>query len=612
MWRASLGWVLSAVLLLYLHPTAGAAEVARDNLSTMSVLDWAKTSAALDTARREIRLPTLPNTISFWPSGVSGGQDVSVLESNGVTVYSPASNGTYVPNPDLSFTFPTGTRVAGLAAAGDIHPDVVVALRDAGGERVVRYSYTGTGMKENPALSAAGFAELRSVGVQPGAPNFSVVDANTFRTFKPGASGMEEDAWFGIPTGLSGPIAAALNPTDFQVAVAEQDRVRFYKFSGSSMVEDPTLAITGLAAARAVVWTATDEVAVLDSVGLRRYEFNGAGFTEDTAVRVTGLTDAWSVAVQPGTGDRFVVRADGIHVYAWDGTGYTEDPTRFIANQQAARYRAEAVAVRQPVPAAGTISSMRVTASYLFAAPPVASGRLVIWSVSANGGQSWIMRYRVRPGPICEITNDGGLTWLPTTSCGVNNPDLWVQIPPVDQGSQAAWKAVLVTDDQQATPVILPDVILEVNAGLAVSNLRVTQVANRPPNSVDCALIPLPAGVPPPVCVKAGAQFEFKVDVTGQANSVVAVFDDPGRTLLQRTVSLQPDTGNPGTWVGTYFTEANSDIVPPGTVVSVTVTATDAGGQSASVTSAIIKTPTQQEYSSVNYDWAAILQGSAR
>src|SRR5690606_4539694 len=94
------------------------------------------------------------------------------------------------------------------------------------------------------------------------------------------------------------------------------------------------------------------------------------------------------------------------------------------------------------------------------AAHELSPDTVVTWSVSADGGANWTVRWRVRAdaagATYCHVTPDNGLTWQTigdAAECGPNKdrPELWASVTP---GTDVRWRAELATANPANTPLV--------------------------------------------------------------------------------------------------------------------------------------------------------------
>lgn len=456
-WRRSSGAAMAAAgLLTLLVPgaawAAGRWEYTIGTTDTPGTIDAAASDAVVDTGAREIRLPSGGRqVVAFWPDG---GQDYLVLAPDRAIHYSFNGSG-MVENAIASVPLGAGINPVALAAPLP-YPDVVVAT-PAG---VRHYSFNGTGMGRNPALEVAGLAQVASVGVR-GTGDVATLAAGVVRHYSFSGTGMSEIPWLEPQAQFTNPVALALRPDAWQLAVVDTDpatgqgRVRFFGFDGSGMSEIPQLAITGLAGGKAVAYGDSGSVAVLAGNQVVQYAFDGQRMSRVEALTVTGLLAPVAVALRPGSYDRIVADGDRVRYFAWNGAALVEDPSRSVTVAGLGNLLGYA-----PLASAVSLAFDRVVAAdrvRVLAAHSLQPGTRVTWSVTADGS-TWTPRWRVRAdasgATTCEVSPDGGATWatvgdLAACAPGAGLEEQWA---PVTPGRAVRWRAELATGDGAHTP----------------------------------------------------------------------------------------------------------------------------------------------------------------
>lgn len=454
-WRRSSAY-LAAALLALLAPgraeAAGRWEYTIGPGDTPATVDAQRTDAVVDTGLYEIRLPRVAGqTAAFWPDG---GQDYLVLTRDRVIHFSFDGSG-MVENAVLSVPLEQAANPVALAAPLP-YPDVVVAASDG----IRHYSFDGGGMVRNPALEVAGLTPVASIGVR-GATQVAALVQGAVKHYSFSGTGMAENPWLEPAAAFNNPVALALRPDAFDLTVADTDpatgqgRVRFFGFDGAGLSEIPALAITGLPGVKAVAYGDGGSVAVVAGSEVRHYAFDGAGMAYVSALSVQGLAAPAAVALRPGTWDRLIVDGDRVRYFAWDGAQLVEDPARSVTvaglsalGQYAPAARAVSLAFDPATPA----DRVRVRAAHA-----LEPNTQVVWSVTADGA-SWVPRWRVRADAagtaVCEATPDGGATWVPIgdpAACGpgAGREEQWAAVAP---GRAVRWRAELSTTDGARTP----------------------------------------------------------------------------------------------------------------------------------------------------------------
>jgi hypothetical protein len=438
-----LGVLLGALLVAGRPACAASWEYRITERDTPKVIDRSNTTAVVDTARNEIRLPAEGVlAAAFWDSE---HLDYLVLTGNSLVHYS--FDGTrMVPVAELS----VGDLSNPVSAFTSAFPDVVVATPTG----VTHYSFDGTGMRSNPALSVSGLSGVVSVGTR--GSDIAVLAEDQVRYFSVTGSGMAEVPVLSVTSGLTNPIDLALFPDTYDCVVLEKDEVQYFNFTGSGMTENPALAITGLADPRAVAVAGKGHVAVVDGGEVEHYSFDGSQFVYNAALSVTaGLQAPSAVALRPGSHDRLIVDGNRVKYYMWNGTKlvYNERLSVAVSGIQDGGYALGAVAQSLPMNPGVDVRYVRVRAYHY-----LPEGTSVTWSVTADGS-TWVKKYRVRGlrgGTVCEVSPDNGATWSPIGDASkawpvTNTVELLAEVPP---GRSVMWKAELATSNPRVTPKI--------------------------------------------------------------------------------------------------------------------------------------------------------------
>lgn len=278
-----LAFFLSLVLLPRSSPAA-TWDYTISTTDTPSTIDTSSTSAVVDTANREIKLPPLPvpDLVGFWESGE---YDYVVLTTSGVRHYS--FDGTQMRENTILNVSGVSNPLA--VAARGTYPDVLVA--DSTGLK--HYSFTGSGMAYNPALSVAGLTGVLAVGAA-GQSEVAALVGVQVQHFSFTGSNMARNTVLEPQVSLTNPIDVALASGGYDTVVLEPNRVRWFSFSGSGIVENPALAVTGLTSP--VAFAVADpqngyDVAVIDGTQVKHYSFDGTSLRYNAVLSVTsGLT----------------------------------------------------------------------------------------------------------------------------------------------------------------------------------------------------------------------------------------------------------------------------------------------------------------------------------
>ncbi|MCR4441899.1 MAG: hypothetical protein NUV48_07060 [Peptococcaceae bacterium] len=412
---------------------------------TPATIDSSATGAAIDTAAREIKLPsTLGNLVSFWESG---DLEYVVLTSSGARHYS-FNGSSMVENQLLNASVSNPVSLA----ASNPFPDVIVA----DGTGIRHFSFGGSGMLENPALSVAGLTGVVTVGAT-GTNEVAALVGNAVQHYSFNGASMVRNSLL-EPALSANPLSLALGSGGYDVAVLEANQVRWYCFTGSGMAENPALAVTGLnnPVALAVADPVSGyDLSVVEGNQVKSYSYTGGSMAYNSALSVTsGLTSPKAVAIRPGSFDRLIVDGNEVKYYSWTGSALVLNPSLSVTVSDiisGGNYAASAAAQSLAFDPGYNVSYVRVRSAHEL--PDQTS---VTYSVTADG-VNWVERWRVRgtpTGTVLEVFSGG--SWLPIGSASdalpsADNAQLWAN---VQSGRAVKWKAVLATTNPAVTPRI--------------------------------------------------------------------------------------------------------------------------------------------------------------
>lgn len=413
------------------------------NIDTPTIIDTDKTDAVVDTDQNEIRLPRFaPNTVAFWPDG---SPDYVVATPTEIVHYS-WDGSSMVENTILSI--PGQSNPLALAAPAP-YPDVVVV--DQSGAK--HYSFTGSQMVENPALSAAGLAGVLSVGARD--TTIAGLVGDEVQAYTSGSRNVSLEP----SVSLSNPIGMALYPDQNNMVVLEKDRVRFFMNTGTEMIENPTLIITGLNSPKAIGVGDNFDTAIIEGNDVKHYSFDGSQLRYNNVLTVDyGLGSPSAVALRPGSYDRVIVDGDEVKYYSYNETlgqlVYDADRSITAAGlSNLGGYVSSANAVSQVKDPGVDTTHVRIRAYCI-----IPESTSITWSMTTDGA-NFTKAWRVRNesgGTICETTPDNGGTWNPIGEVTQAFPssetkELWIELL---AGRSIAWKAELATTDPKNTPKI--------------------------------------------------------------------------------------------------------------------------------------------------------------
>lgn len=520
---------------------------------TPSTIDAAATTAVVDTANREIRLPQrpVPDLVGFWESGE---YDYVVLTTSGFRHY--AFDGVQMQEIGILGRQDISNPVA-VAARGN-YPDVLVY--DPGQQKLRHYSFTGSGMAENPALSVANLTGVLAIGTAGMSEVAALVDTEVRHYSFTGSGGMARNTMLEPAVPLNNPIDVALASGGYDTVVLEPDRVRWFSFTGSGTTENPSLKVLNLTNPVAVAVADPQsgyDIAVVEGTQVKHYSFDGNQLRYNDILSVTsGLTNPRAVAIRPGSYDRIIVDGNEVKYYSWTGSGLQYNPnlSKTVADiAQGGGYRSPAAALSQGRDPGYSVSWVRVRAAH-----ELSPNTTVTWSVTADG-TNWKKRWRVRGlaggSTVLELTDDNGATWYAAGTAAdalpsADNRALWVQVP---AGRSVRWRADMETSDSN----VMPKIATNPRGGVAVR-----WEADAPPNPP----VPRSYGTCFPTTTptlewtfsdpdSGDYQTAYQVQIARASN--LSVFLDTGKVLSGQTqytvpTSSSPDVAGPLWSSGTY------------------------------------------------------------
>ncbi|MTI82368.1 MAG: hypothetical protein FH756_00405 [Firmicutes bacterium] len=448
--------IMIAIFLIIAPPTwaTNKWEYSITNMDTPTVIDQSQTTADVDTQNNEISLPRFnPGAAAFWPDG---SPDYIVMTPTEIKHYSWTGSQT-VENTVLSV--PGQNNPLSIAAPAP-YPDVVVVDKDRG---ATHYSFTGNDMVENPALSVADLSGVLFVGAREDVLA-GLVDEEV-RAYKSGS----RDTSLEPSVDLSNPMGLSLYPDRNNMAILEPDRVRFFMDTGTQMVENPALSVTGLTNPKAIGTGNDLDTAIVDGNQVKHYSFDGSSLRYNNTLSVnSGLTTPTCVALRPGSNDRIIVDGNEVKYYRFKNGSLNYDPDRsttVTGLDQLGGYAPKATVVSQVKNTTVDTTFLRIRAYHA-----LPQGTSVTWHLTTDGTNfTEAMRLKNDTGTaICEAFDPDTLSWTNIGSATKAGPDqdtkeLWIELP---AGRDIIWKAVLETDDPEQTPkVIKNDVAVVWEAG---------------------------------------------------------------------------------------------------------------------------------------------------
>jgi hypothetical protein len=406
-----------------------------------SVIDTSKTSAVVDTAANEITLPkTSPSAVAFDGEYL----DYVALTPNKLIRYS--FDGTTMVENTIASVPGLSNPVAAFTSSP--YPDAIVATETG----VTHYSFSGS---MSPAYTVSGLTGVLAVGSR-GVDMGVLSDDNTLKYYAYTGTDAAQVNSLSITSGISNPLDFALFPETYDCVVLEKNQAKYFSFDGTGLFHNPLLTISGLSNPKSI--SAGDSlVSVVDGNQIKTYELEGGTLSYSAALSVTsGLASPTCVALRPNARDMLVVDGSQVKYFMFDGSAMVLNPalSQAVAGiDNAGQYITSAEAVSLGKNPGSVSPSVRVRAHLV-----VPDKTSITWSVSANGGTSWVKKWRVigtSSGTRLEVSN--GSTWAevpggaPKASPSQDCLELWATVP---EGNSVCWKAELATNDRKVTPKI--------------------------------------------------------------------------------------------------------------------------------------------------------------
>ncbi len=400
-----------------------------DDISRNDRYQYPATSAVVDTARREIRLPEAYSAAGAGLlDGRPAGFDLVTVNGNAVESYS-FNGSALVKNQALSLS-PSDRPLA--VAARSNSADMVVLS----GTESTQFNFNGDALTENPLLAVAGLTAPVQVATRPGLSETVVLDGSTLRGFSFNGAGMVENPALSINSGLTSPIAFALHPATYDCAVLDGTTVRYFNFNGTTLAENPLMSLTGLTSPVAVQLAKDGTMYVATAGGVMAYSFDGTGMRANFALSVPEASGALAITLLGDPQTLAVRLPTEVRCYQFNGEGMVENPALRLTGLAlpggsgggVGQYAPSAVAVSKVYPVTEPVEALVLKANTNI--PP---GTAVSFQVSGDAGASW------RPARLGK----GVPLPVPLSTAG------------------AAWKAVLSTSDPAVTPLVLPNVQLD-------------------------------------------------------------------------------------------------------------------------------------------------------
>lgn len=390
-------------------------------------INFANTTAIVDTEKREIRLPkVMPNMVDF----LGDGFEYIVLTPEGVKKVNTDGSMTLVaekgdPNNPIS------------AIAGSSHPDFIVARETT----VTHYSFTGNedaingGYVPNPIFATGGYTNILSVGTKELDHAILNSDGNvTYQAFT-GDAMVPANAL--SPKGFSNPIAMTVFKDHYGIAVVDGDEIKYFK-EGSSV----TSTISGLTNILSISAADGGNIAVVANNQVKHYNLlEGNAFAYNSHLStIAGLTSPTCVALRPGSYDRIIVDGNNVNYYMWTGSEFVKNGTM-----------------------SKTIEGLQDIGKYL----PKAVAESIIYSLTGDKMATHIKLWIDTEEEPMDLPEGTKIKWFISAS---EDDDSWIEtelgkwITLPEPGKDFRWKAELSTTNRNNTPKIFPVIVLQTNS----------------------------------------------------------------------------------------------------------------------------------------------------
>lgn len=391
------------------------AETFTYDISDMSGINEAATTAVVDTGKREIRLPkVMPNVIDFW----DGSLDYVVVTPSGVKRMDTTAQAL------RDITTSGISNPIAVAACASMYPDIVVADKSS----VTHYSFANNYLP-NPTLSAGGFTDVISVGSS--GVDVAVLDQDTVSYHVFDGSNMVYAPSLSVDN-LANPIAMSMFTGGYGFVVVDDEGVKCYQ--NGSLFQTITDHKNVVA-----VSAADGRMALVADREIKYYNLAGGTLQYNSALSVTdGLTEPACVAVRPGSNDILIVDGDDIKYYMWDGSKLVYEPdlsVKIAGLQDMGKYLPKAVAESIIYSLTGDKLATHVKLWIDPKLDPQESETAIKWFVSSQEGDD---------------------KWIETEL------NKWVALP--EPGKDLRWKAELTTTNRDHTPRINPVIVLQTNS----------------------------------------------------------------------------------------------------------------------------------------------------
>ena len=447
--RRILLFLICLASILFPRPSPAATWDYTIGADTPSNIDTAVTSATVDSTAHEIKLPILaPNSVAFWPDG---SPDFVAIAPGKIIHYAlDQVTNKYIELNVLDVPLSSDPLTVATSAS---YPDVMVTTKTGS----YHYSFDGLGMRNNPALAAAGLTGCMAIGARD--TDKAGIVGQGVQAYSLQGGTTQRDTSLEPASSLNNPIDVALFSDRRGMVVGEPDKLRYFFYTGTSSPEANYLNVLGLNGVKSVSTAENLRTGAIVGTQASEWQFDQATSSMKyiPVLAVTsGLNTPTAIALRPGSYDRIITDGDHLKYFRWNGSSLVYDTNLSVTVpglSSLGSYASTATALSMAFDPGANSSYVRVRASH-----ELPNNTSVTWSVTADG-TNWTKKWRVRGtsgGTILEVSPDNGSTWNSAGTASdalprVNNVRLWTQVP---AGRSVKWKADLASTDPTVTPKV--------------------------------------------------------------------------------------------------------------------------------------------------------------
>ncbi|MBO8160690.1 MAG: hypothetical protein H0Z24_03555 [Thermosipho sp. (in: Bacteria)] len=509
------------------------------------------------------------------------------------------------------------------------------------------FNFTGSGLVENPALAITGLNNPKAFSMDNG--EIAIIDGNQVKHYSFDGTQMVYNSALSITSGLTAPSSIALRTGSFDRVILDGDTVKYYSWDGSSLVYNPNLSkqITNIVQAGGYITSAqVQSLAVtptnaVDKVRVTAYHqvpdgtkiewsvtADGTNWTKRWRVRgtptgaVAEVTDdnglTWvpigdESVTNPGNNnpDLWATVTAGSSI-KWKAELSTTDDTvtpKIIANLgTAVRWEVDSQPnppILDPVP--GWFYTTTPTFNWTFSDPDVGDTQTAFQLLIKRQSDNAIV---YDTGKVLSSANSFTLP----TSYDPTVPG------PLYQSGEYSFTVEIRTWDSKDVPSDYSTP--EPFNVLAFERPRIAEIVNPPAGQSESILsdpsthIMITPGLTASALpkAKAGARVTVLVDSVGPINTpaadIASIYYPEGTATIGEASAANPLGSKTNRWTIPFWTDANLDNVPSGTVVKMDVSGTGTVGGVTSFNIPPLADGIIVTEGSVYEDWFVVLQGS--